>query len=104
MNDPTKSRYQASVNQELCNGCQTCMGRCMFKAIEMVKVPGSKKLKSQVIKDKCMGCGLCVYTCEQKAIRYDIVRPPIHIPNIDMPQAMSWDPVSEEEIRKAYEV
>lgn len=77
--DPQKSRFQASVNQDLCNGCQTCMGRCLFKAVEMKKVAGSKKLKAEVIAKKCMGCGLCVYTCPQKAIRFDIVRPPEHI-------------------------
>jgi Na+-translocating ferredoxin:NAD+ oxidoreductase subunit B len=104
LNDPTRSRFQASVDQGSCNGCQTCMGRCMFKAIEMVKVPGSKKLKAQINEKKCMGCGLCVYTCEQKAIRFDIVRPPIHIPNITEAQAMSWAPATEEEIKKAYQV
>jgi ferredoxin len=103
LNDPTKSRFQASVNQDACNGCQTCMGRCMFDAIEMVKVPVSKKLKAKVIAKKCMGCGLCVYTCEQKAIRFDIVRPPIHIPNITREQAMGWAPATQEEIKKAYQ-
>ncbi len=78
--DPHKSRFQASIDQDKCNGCQTCMERCMFKAIEMVKVGGSKKLKSHVIEKNCMGCGLCVYKCPQKAIRYDIVRPPEFIP------------------------
>jgi ferredoxin len=75
----------------------------MFNAIEMVKVPGSKKLKAKVIAKKCMGCGLCVYTCEQKAIRFDIVRPPIHIPNITREQAMGWAPATQEEIKKAFQ-
>lgn len=78
--DPHKSRYQASINGELCNGCRTCLDRCMFKAIVLVKEDGSKKLKARVIEKNCMGCGLCVYTCPEKAIRFDIVRPPEFIP------------------------
>jgi electron transport complex protein RnfB len=77
--DPQKSRFQASINQDLCSGCQTCLERCIFKAVEMKKVEGSKKMKAQVIAKNCMGCGLCVYKCPQKAIRFDIVRPPSHI-------------------------
>lgn len=103
MNDPTRSRYQASVNQDLCNGCQTCVSRCMFKAIEIQKTPGSKKLKASIDAKHCMGCGLCVYTCPQKAIRFDLVRPPNHIPNITFAQAMAWIPATPEEIKKAYE-
>jgi ferredoxin len=78
--DPHKSRFQASIDQDKCNGCQTCMERCLFKAIEMVKTGTSKKLKSHVISKKCMGCGLCVYKCPQKAIRFEVVRPPEFIP------------------------
>ncbi len=101
--DPSKSRFQANTNPDLCSGCQTCMERCIFGAIEMVKVPGSKKMKARVIEKKCMGCGLCVYTCPQKAIRFDIVRLPEHIPNITREQVFSWGPhVSPEEIKKAY--
>jgi electron transport complex protein RnfB len=101
--DPSKSRFQASTNQELCNGCQTCMERCIFGAIEMVKVAGSKKMKARIIEKKCMGCGLCVYTCPEKAIRFDIVRPPEHIPDITREQVFSWGPPpSPEDIRKAY--
>lgn len=104
LNDPTKSRFQASIDQELCSGCQTCVERCMFNAIEMVKTANSKKMKAQVIEKKCMGCGLCVYKCPQKAIRFDIVRSPIHIPNITFAQAMAWVPATKEEIKKAYKV
>ena len=76
------SRYRARVDQALCNGCQTCMERCYFAALEMKKVPGSKKLKSNVISPHCMGCGSCVITCPQKAITLELVRPPEHIPTV----------------------
>ena len=74
------SRFLPFINQELCNGCQTCLDRCHFNAIEMVKIPGSKKMKASVLPEECMGCGLCVIKCPQKAIRLEIVRPVEHIP------------------------
>lgn len=102
--DPSKSRFQASIDPDLCKGCQTCMERCIFGAVDMIKVAGSKKLKAQVTEKKCMGCGLCVYTCPQKAIRFDIIRPPEHIPNVTREQVFSWGPpASQEEIKRAYE-
>ena len=73
------SRYRASVVSDDCIGCQTCVERCFFGAIEMVKVPGSKKLKASVNEEKCMGCGLCVLGCEQKALVFDLVKPPEYL-------------------------
>jgi len=84
----TPSRYRARVDEELCNGCQVCVDRCFFDAIEMKKVPGSKKMKASVIEEKCMGCGLCVIGCEQKALIFDLVKPPEYILN-DQKQRMS---------------
>ena len=77
-----KSRFQAQVNQELCNGCQTCVERCMFDAIEMVKVPGTKKLKAVVDPEKCFGCGVCVLGCTSDALSMKVVRPPEFIPEV----------------------
>ena len=75
-----KSRFQAEVNQQECIGCQTCVDRCMFDAIEMVKVPGTKKLKAVVNPDKCFGCGVCVLKCEPEALSMKTVLPVEHIP------------------------
>jgi Pyruvate/2-oxoacid:ferredoxin oxidoreductase delta subunit len=74
------SRYRATVDQDQCIGCQNCLERCHFGAIEMMKTPNSKKLKASVNSDVCMGCGLCVLTCEPKALTMELVRPPEHIP------------------------
>ena len=63
-----KAHVQANVNQEDCNGCQDCVERCFFGAIEMQKSPSSKKLKAVVKADKCFGCGACVLGCEVSAI------------------------------------
>jgi ferredoxin len=73
------SRYRASADSESCIGCQECIERCFFGAIEMKKVPGSKKLKAFVNEEKCMGCGLCVIGCEQKALIFNLVKPPEYL-------------------------
>lgn len=75
-----KSRYQAYINEEDCTGCQVCIDKCQFDAIEMVKAAGSKKLKAKVIADKCFGCGVCVLGCEPEALKMKVVRPPEYIP------------------------
>jgi ferredoxin len=74
------SRYRAVIQKEACSGCQTCVDRCHFDAIEMQKIPNSKKLKANVTPEKCMGCGLCVIKCPQKAITLELIRPPEYIP------------------------
>jgi len=75
-----KSRYQAYVNQDDCTGCQDCVERCLFDAVEMVKPEGSKKYKASVIAENCFGCGSCVVGCQQEALKMKLVRPPEHIP------------------------
>jgi Pyruvate/2-oxoacid:ferredoxin oxidoreductase delta subunit len=63
-----KSRFRAEVDQELCNGCQDCVERCFFEAIEMNKSSTSRKLKATVDRAKCFGCGLCAVVCDPGAI------------------------------------
>jgi electron transport complex protein RnfB len=74
------SRYQAEVNQVKCRGCRVCLERCPFGAVEMVEVEGAKKPKARVIPEKCMGCGVCVTGCKNDAMKFNLVRPPEHIP------------------------
>jgi len=73
------SRYRASVEPESCIGCQNCVERCFFGAVEMKKVPGAKKLKAFINEEKCMGCGLCVTGCEEKALSFNLVKPPEYL-------------------------
>ncbi len=63
-----KSRFRAEVDQELCNGCQDCVERCFFEAIEIKKSSTSRKLKATVDRAKCFGCGLCAVVCDPGAI------------------------------------
>jgi NAD-dependent dihydropyrimidine dehydrogenase PreA subunit len=74
------SRFQANIVEDKCNGCQECVERCPFDAIEMVNVTGSRMLKAKINPDSCYGCGVCVLGCVQKAIQFDLIRPPDHIP------------------------
>lgn len=75
-----KSRYEARVDQDECTGCQKCLDRCLFDAIDMLRPQGSKKYKATVNSDRCFGCGVCVLGCESDAIKMKVVRPPEHIP------------------------
>ena len=70
------NRFVATVNEDLCSGCQDCIEKCPFDAIEMRKPADSKKLKASIIAENCKGCGVCIVGCKQKALRYEIVRPP----------------------------
>ncbi len=84
------SRYRAVIDTEKCEGCQTCLERCHFDAIEMKKVPGSKKMKAFIINEHCMGCGLCVFKCPNQAMQLELVRPPDHIPTMSREKLLGW--------------
>lgn len=74
------SRYLAVVDTDKCIGCQECVGRCFFNAVQMRLTTGSKKRKAYIVKENCMGCGSCIVGCKQGAITLELVRPPEHIP------------------------
>jgi ferredoxin len=75
----TANRFLAVVNEDRCKGCQVCMSRCKFGAIEMKKDSHSHKLKAFIDSEKCKGCGLCIIACKQNALTYEIVRPPEYL-------------------------
>jgi heterodisulfide reductase subunit A-like polyferredoxin len=75
----SKTRYEAKVDSEICNGCQLCIDLCNFDAIEMIKPEGSKKYKAQIDPGKCWGCGVCYTACVPEAISLKLVRPPTYI-------------------------
>ena len=75
----TPNRFLAVVNEDRCKGCQDCVERCPFEAIEMRKTANSRKLKASVAADRCKGCGVCIVGCKQNALTYRIVRPPEYL-------------------------
>ena len=73
------SRYVPKVDEEKCSGCQGCVDKCYFDAIDMEKKENSKKFKATINKEKCMGCGLCIVGCKEKAMVYVLDKPPEHV-------------------------
>jgi NAD-dependent dihydropyrimidine dehydrogenase PreA subunit len=83
----TPNRFAAAVDEDKCTGCQVCMTRCKFEAIEMKPVRGTKKHKAWVNPEKCKGCGICVIKCKTDALRMEIVRPPEYLKPLPPPGA-----------------
>jgi ferredoxin len=88
------SRFVASVDTDLCSGCQQCVERCFFNAIEMRLTSKSKKKKAHILREYCMGCGSCIVGCKQKALTFELVRPPEHIPAKPQPVNLATHGVS----------
>lgn len=70
-----KSHLKAIVDADLCNGCQDCVERCFFCAIEMARAPGELKLKATIDEQKCFGCGVCVLACPVDALTMKLLAP-----------------------------
>ena len=59
------------INQELCNGCGTCINSCALDVIRM-----DEKNEKAVIQypEDCMSCYLCQDDCPKKAISVSPVK------------------------------
>ncbi|MFX1376578.1 MAG: ATP-binding protein [Promethearchaeota archaeon] len=57
------TNYLASINEDLCIGCGTCVDICYNKAIEL-----NDDDKAERIEEFCVGCGVCAYHCPENAI------------------------------------
>jgi len=57
------TNYLASIDQELCIGCGTCVEKCYNKAIEL-----NDNNKAERVEELCVGCGVCAYFCPENAI------------------------------------
>ncbi len=67
-NSVAKSDFYATVNPEVCAGCETCVERCQFGA------PSITDNISHVDQKRCVGCGQCVMACPSEAMT--LVRKP----------------------------
>ncbi len=56
----------ASVNENICSGCGTCVSLCPFGAMELVSKDG--KRVAQVTVAQCKGCGVCGAACPSGAV------------------------------------
>jgi NAD-dependent dihydropyrimidine dehydrogenase PreA subunit/DNA-binding Lrp family transcriptional regulator len=62
------SRFQVSLDKDLCIDCGLCVDRCQFHAI---RVNGTIAVDLQ----SCYGCGNCVKACPAGALSFGEVRP-----------------------------
>ncbi|MHA1916486.1 MAG: ATP-binding protein, partial [Promethearchaeota archaeon] len=58
-----ETNYLASIDEDLCIGCGTCVDLCYNKAIEL-----NDDNIAERIEEYCAGCGVCAYHCSEKAI------------------------------------
>lgn len=63
-----KSRFRAEIERDTCIGCEICVDRCFFDAIEMKDSPASGPPVAVIDESKCFGCGVCAIVCEPGAI------------------------------------
>ena len=57
------ANWIAEIDQELCVGCGTCVGKCHMDAIAL-----NDEDKAEIEEDYCIGCGLCAYFCPENSI------------------------------------
>ncbi|MBU2552733.1 MAG: 4Fe-4S binding protein [Proteobacteria bacterium] len=60
-----RSDFRCQSDPEACTGCEVCLERCMFGAIEMIDEA------ARVDSSKCIGCGVCVSTCPADALKME---------------------------------
>ncbi|MDK2986082.1 MAG: heterodisulfide reductase subunit [Clostridia bacterium] len=60
----TTSPISASVNEDICSGCKTCLNMCAYKAITF----DENKKVAEINEAVCKGCGTCAATCPSGAI------------------------------------
>jgi ferredoxin len=63
----THSDFRATVAEDLCIGCGTCLDRCQFAALS---VPEDVCV---VDRARCVGCGLCATVCPVDALSLERV-------------------------------
>jgi heterodisulfide reductase subunit A len=62
-----KESIVASLNQEVCVGCGSCISTCAFHALSLT-VNDEGLVKSKINEILCEGCGVCVVACPSGAI------------------------------------
>lgn len=60
------SDSKATIDQELCKGCRSCLKECANNALEF----NDEIKKAHVIQENCVGCGRCLGACNFDAISF----------------------------------
>ncbi len=76
-----RTRWNAYLDESLCDGCGVCVPRCGFQAIS------SKNGKVVIDEEKCFGCGVCVLKCAPRAISMKLLRPVGFVPQREVDRA-----------------
>ncbi len=71
------SRFAATIDAELCDGCGSCVERCYFGAVELDR----DAQVAVVDPEACMGCGLCQLVCPSGALNLVVVREADFVPS-----------------------
>jgi Pyruvate/2-oxoacid:ferredoxin oxidoreductase delta subunit len=57
------SDFISSIDKDACTGCEECVGRCPFDAVQM-----DEQQIAEVDVEKCFGCGQCATICPANAV------------------------------------
>ena len=63
--DTVEVRMADKVDNQKCNGCETCVESCPTEALSIVDE------KACVDEDACIDCGVCVDNCPVEALAFD---------------------------------
>lgn len=59
-----RSAFINTVDDELCQGCETCIDYCQFDALSMA----AGAVIIEITETSCVGCGVCVPACPEEAL------------------------------------
>ncbi len=57
-----KANYVMTVDEDSCIGCETCLDRCQFEALEIIDGICN-------VNERCVGCGVCALVCPEDALQ-----------------------------------
>jgi Pyruvate/2-oxoacid:ferredoxin oxidoreductase delta subunit len=78
------SSYWATVDEDLCNGCEACVPRCQVSAIKM-----GDGAVAEIDYELCLGCGICTSICAPQALRLEKRDESIFMPARDAVELMA---------------
>ena len=65
LNAMYKAEYIIQLDQDMCEGCKSCVAMCQFSAIRFI----TSMNRVIIDYDKCFGCGVCRHACKNYALK-----------------------------------